>query len=140
MLIEYWKEHRAQARQSENQRATISNLVLVIATALLVIIAQKGLMKTGFFLTVPLLILGSFGMLVSAKYYERAEYHIARARVVMDAFVSPGNAAIMQAADRMHKSNYRILRHVRVYALWIILHGLIAVTGLILTVILMIGE
>jgi hypothetical protein len=29
-VLEYWKEHREQFRQSENQRAVMTNFILVI--------------------------------------------------------------------------------------------------------------
>ena len=40
-LVAYWSEHRAQLRQSESQRAVLTNYVLAIAAALSGLVVQQ---------------------------------------------------------------------------------------------------
>ena len=40
-VLAYWKEHREQLRQSENQRAVLTNYVLVIVAAISGFIVQQ---------------------------------------------------------------------------------------------------
>lgn len=42
VLIKFCEEQEAQARQSENQRATVSNLIVTIASAITGFIVQIG--------------------------------------------------------------------------------------------------
>ena len=41
-VLAYWQEHREQFRQSENQRAVLTNYVLVIAAAVSGLVVQQG--------------------------------------------------------------------------------------------------
>jgi hypothetical protein len=41
-VLAYWREHREQLRQSENQRALLTNYVLVIAAAINGFIGLRG--------------------------------------------------------------------------------------------------
>ncbi|GAB2594147.1 hypothetical protein Aab01nite_82650 [Paractinoplanes abujensis] len=77
-------------------------------------------------------------MIVTAKYRERFEYHITRARAIMESFVSESNVAILSDSVRRHNERFPVLRRVRTYVLWISFHGLIAVGGMILTMIALI--
>ena len=42
-VLAYWKEHREQLRQSENQRAVLTNYVLVLVAAISGFIMQQHL-------------------------------------------------------------------------------------------------
>ena len=41
-VLAYWREHREQFRQSENQRAVLTNYVLVITAAVSGLVVQQG--------------------------------------------------------------------------------------------------
>jgi len=41
-VLAYWQEHREQFRQSESQRAVLTNYVLVIAAASSGLVVQQG--------------------------------------------------------------------------------------------------
>lgn len=74
-VLAYWSEHRQQLRQSEDQRAVLTNYVLVIASALTGLIAQQKLARETLPVAILIMILGIYGAITVAKYHERAEYH-----------------------------------------------------------------
>jgi len=79
-LLEYWKEHREQLRQTETQRSVLSNFVLVIVAGIGGLIVQQHFVLHTLPLSFLILILGLYGALAAAKYHKRAEYHISQAR------------------------------------------------------------
>jgi hypothetical protein len=84
ILLHQIDEERSQARQSEDQRATISGLIVIIASAIQGGLTQTGSQKNALPLTIMLAILGFFGMVASAKLYERHQLHIHRALNIRD--------------------------------------------------------
>jgi hypothetical protein len=107
----------------------------VAATAITAIVVQRGVDRRSLVLTIALTVIGLFGMLMSAKYHERFEHHINRARIVMRGFVTEPNAIALADGRRQHNMRFPILHRVRLYVLWISFHGLIALAGVALTII-----
>ena len=75
ILVSIMEQQLSQAKQSEDQRANITNIVVLIAAAI-----QGGLTQTGFTknvlpLTITLIAIGIFGVVATAKLYERFRYH-----------------------------------------------------------------
>ena len=81
-VLAYWSEHRQQLRQSEEQRAVLTNYILVIASALTGLIAQQKLALDTLPVAILLMLLGTYGAITVAKYHERAEYHLTQARAL----------------------------------------------------------
>jgi uncharacterized membrane protein YeaQ/YmgE (transglycosylase-associated protein family) len=81
ILIEFCKQHWAEAKQAEDQRDALSNIILGISAALIALIAQKNLAKDTLPLALLLLILGVYGAIASEKLYERHQLHSIRASV-----------------------------------------------------------
>src|ERR1700733_7818455 len=67
VLLAYWQEQRNQARHSEDQRATLTNLILIISAATLGFLSQWGWTLRSLSITVPLVFLGLYGAIASAK-------------------------------------------------------------------------
>jgi hypothetical protein len=132
-VLAYWLEHRQQLRQSENQRATLTNYILVIVAAITGFIVQQG-MKVG---TIPLSVfimaMGGYGAIAVAKYHERATYHLSQARALTQTLVDigalPDNKTKLDATRQTHYAKYRLLRRVRLHSLWTGLHIGIALYG-----------
>lgn len=61
VLLELWKDQRDQMRQLENQRATLTNIVILVVAAGLGFIAQSGPGPTMHAVTLPMMPLGSYG-------------------------------------------------------------------------------
>ena len=75
-LVAYWSEHRAQLRQSESQRAVLTNYVLVVAAAISGLVVQQRFRIRTLPLSVLVVLIGLYGALAAAKYHERANYHL----------------------------------------------------------------
>ena len=140
ILTNYIDRQWSQAQQSENQRATITNYILVIVAALQALIAQRSFDMPSLALAVFIALLGVFGMVTSAKYYERfrcAASHAGRAMerlhevcpdVDLDEIESRGKAS--------HLRRYPHLARVRLNWLWLGLHTIIILVGVVNVVII----
>ena len=139
VLLQSWREQRDQARQSENQRAVMTNIVLVLSSAGLGLIAQHGVYDRAMLIvSVSLIVLGGYGALTSLKYRERHELHITQARAMwrrLDALYPDLHLEEDWAASRArHRERYKVLYDLRLGYMWAALHAAIAITGLGLTI------
>jgi len=141
VLLQHWSEQAEQSRQCEDQRATLTNMILLVGSAALGFIAQRGLDRYMLLVTVPLVVVGLLGAVASAKFYERFRLHNRQARRITDqlaAFLP--DLAVDDAyteARTQHYAQYRFLTKIRLHHLWISLHLAIAATGFVLTVAIM---
>jgi uncharacterized membrane protein YbhN (UPF0104 family) len=137
--LAYWSEHRDQLRQSETQRALLTNYLLVIAAALSALIVQQKFAAFTLPLSALITAVGLYGALATAKYHERAEYHLRQARALTQVLKDLGALADDDAVlDQFRAEHYRRfprLRKVRLHQLWTGLHLGIAAYGLALIVI-----
>jgi prolipoprotein diacylglyceryltransferase len=135
-VLAYWKEHREELRQSENQRAILTNYVLVITAAVSGFVVQQQFSLRTTPLSVLIVVIGLYGALAAAKYHERADYHLSQARALTRALVEAGavtdTSAALQEARQAHYDRYPQLHRLRLYWLWTGLHLGIAVYGAVL--------
>lgn len=137
------EENRLQCRQHEDQRATITGLVVVIASAIQGGLTQTGFNKNALPLTIMLIVLGFFGMTASAKLYERAKLHSDRARKLREQLseIYPDLQleSLIEISNKEHNKKYGLIaQKVRLYIIWLTLHAIIAVLGFIYTIIILI--
>jgi hypothetical protein len=139
--LAFWTEHRNQLRQSEDQRAILTNFLLVIISTLSgLIIQQKFALRT-----LPLCILivgiGLYGAATTAKYHERATYHLTQARALAHVLQANGalgdNQDVLRQAREKHYRSFPRLSRLRLHQLWTGLHIAIAVYGLTLAFIML---
>jgi hypothetical protein len=135
VILAYWSEHREQLRQSETQRATLTNYVLIIASALGGFIVQQRFANSTIPLSVLIVVIGLYGAGASAKYHERADYHLSQARALTRALKDLGllvasDALIKQYRDA-HYASYPRLHRLRLYRLWTGLNLGVAGYGLV---------
>ena len=142
VLLEMYKSEMSWAKQAEDQRTTIANIILVVASIIIGIIPKSGgLGKDTLPVSIFLIALGLYGALVSQKLYERFRFHYGRARhhrrklneLLPDTEIQKS----MDDADEEHKKKYRWLSRVSFNRLWMSLYITIAVAGLILTAIIL---
>ena len=135
-VLVYWKEHREQLRQSENQRAILTNYVLVITAAVSGFAVQQQFSLRTVPLSVLIVIIGLYGAVSAAKYHERADYHLSQARALTRVLVAAGaltdSTAMLEESRRAHYDRYSWLHRLRLYWLWTGLHLGIAVHGVVL--------
>jgi hypothetical protein len=105
-VLAYWKEHREQLRQSENQRAVLTNYVLVITAAISGFVIQQDFRARTVPLSVLTMIIGLYGAQSAAKYHERADYNLSQARaltrMLTEADGLPDSTAILGELRRAH--------------------------------------
>ena len=139
VMLAYWREHRDQLRQSENQRAVLTNYVLIIVAALTGFIVQQQLKPATVPLSVLITLIGVFGAITVAKYHERADYHLTQARAFTQLLVEaghlPDNDARLDQVRTTHNTRYPKLHRLRLHHLWTTLHTGIALYGATLTLI-----
>ena len=138
-VLAYWQEHREQFRQSENQRAVLTNYVLVIAAAVSGLAVQQGFKHRTLPLSVLIVVIGLYGALAVAKYHERANYHLLQARALTRVLIDSGaladHDAVLEEFRQAHYSTYPRLHRLRLNWLWIGLHLGVAAYGVVLVVI-----
>lgn len=130
MLDTQW----AQAKQSEDQRAAVTNYVFVIAAALQGYIVQRNFDKLSLAIAIFLIILGIYGALISYKYYERFRLGMTRVGKWMEKLeelhLDANIAAIEKKADDKHNSRFTRIHKIRLYALWLCLHTAVSLAGI----------
>jgi len=139
-VLAYWSEHRQQLRQSEDQRAVLTNYVLVIASALTGFIAQQRLALSTLPAAILMLVLGVYGAITVAKYHERAEYHLTQARALTktlsDLGALPEDTELLDEYRQRHYDRHPRLHRIRLHMLWTGLHTAIAVGGFVLAIVI----
>lgn len=136
ILLCFYKEHLAQARQQESQRATMTNLILIIGAAVIGLITlDKSINNADLLLSIFLTFLGLYGAVFSAKLYERFRLHYERSRNTRFKIeeLYPETTISIPKADEKTKENYPILFRLRLFWLWMILPYFIFLLGIILT-------
>ncbi|GAA3854150.1 hypothetical protein GCM10023084_05440 [Streptomyces lacrimifluminis] len=133
VVLEIWRDQRQAAVHSEDQRATLSNIVILVVAAGLGLISQRGIHASTLVISVPMIFLGLYGVLVCLKFRERFEYHNTVARQLRDQLTALHPELNVQSAwpaalDR-HQSRYPKLFRVRLYVLWALLHAGVALAG-----------
>lgn len=134
VLLELWKDQRDQMRQLENQRATLTNIVILVVAAGLGFTTQRGLGPSMLAVTLPMTLLGSYGALACMKYRERHALHDAQALSLRKRLsdLHPSIAIDSEWADtyRRQQARFPKLFRLRLYALWVALHlGIVLLGG-----------
>lgn len=130
-----WKELREHSRQHEAQRAVATNMILVLASADIGIMATIRFGHRTLPLAAGLIVLGVFGYLLSVKHYDRAEWSTAVAveleRRLEELDPNLGIAAAKRAGNAFHTARLPRLSRLRLNKVWSSLHLVVAVAGLI---------
>jgi hypothetical protein len=137
VLIELWKDERQQAIQTEQQRAALTNIVILVVAAGLGFLSQRKLEPPLLVVTLPMAFLGLYGALSCLKYRERFALHTSRARRLRVELDRLDPSLSLEAGRRevkeQHRSRFPLLSRVRIYALWVVFHAGIAVGGGVLS-------
>ena len=135
ILLKQLEHQWAQARQSEDQRATTTNYLLIISVAIQGFIVERGFDNLSILLALIIIGLGVFGAVLSEKYYERFRLHVTRVGRIMERLeklVPDANLAELEkAASIKHKKKFPYLSTLRLHVLWRTIHISIAIIGAI---------
>ncbi len=128
-----WKEAREHARQHEAQRATATNMILLLASADLGAMATLHLGYRTVPLALALVLLGLFGFLLSAKHYERAERSVAIAvefeRLLDEVDEALKIATSKKTGEQTNARQHPIVSRIRLNQVWSTLHLLVLAVG-----------
>ena len=142
VLLKMYEEAWEQARQSESQRATVTNIILVIASAILAFIAEIGLSLKTIPLTLLLVIFGVYGAFITLKLYSIFRRHIWQLRLwrkkIDELHPNAQILLIKNEADKEYKKEYPNLDKLPLHVLWLILYLVIALIGVSLTLLVLI--
>jgi hypothetical protein len=138
ILLDLYNEHCDWERHHENQRSSVTSILIAVAAGILGVVTFDGHINiTDVPLTSFLIILGCFGALFSAKQYNSFTQHQERAnkiREALDALVPDAKILTLRnAADKKTKLKNRVITKMRLHHFWNTLHILIALIGAILT-------
>jgi hypothetical protein len=76
-LEAYYNEHATHARQHEDQREHMTNVVLAVSGVLIGLVTYSELSLWSLSAALTLVILGLFGFVFAGKHYERFRFHTA---------------------------------------------------------------
>jgi hypothetical protein len=143
ILWKFYQEHCTWERHHEQQRASVTNLLLAVAAGVLGIVTfDKQLNNTDLPLTIFLIMQGIFGAIFSAKIYECFCMHQNRAnhyRKALDFLLPDAKILkIRQDADNENEARFPKLHALRLHKFWIGLHLLITLFGAVLTILILI--
>ena len=135
-------EHMTQARHQETLRSSMTTLLVTLSGAIVGFITfDKVLWLTDLAPSLLLFFLGAFGIFFSAKQYDRFDFHIARVRSdrnALERYFPDGQwKELREEADKYHVTKYPHLVKQRQNILWLVLHGVNATLGLVLTTIIL---
>lgn len=137
LLLAKYQEERNYARQHENQRATVTTVIIAIAAAT---IGFLGTSKGSQFHTLAALFLiglGVFGAILSRKHYERFRFHSLWAKEFDRKLRESEPTLDIEEYDPKLDKHYKMfpwIGRARLNWLWIGIHLLITVIGIALLV------
>ena len=124
----------SQAKQSEDQRAATTRYIVLLYVAVQGFIVKRGFDHDSLFLAVVIILLGVFGAVFAAKYYERFRLSTCRVGRLMERLEELHPKAILsqleQTADERHRGRYPVLHRIRLNILWRFLHLCIVLLGI----------
>jgi len=143
VLLKFFEEDWRQVRQEENQRTAFSNIVFLIASAVLGILTQFGLSRDSLPLTLLLIVLGIFGGIASEKLYERSKLHMELAwawrRRLYELHPEAQVERMVAEARDINRRRFPRLRRVHLHHVWLTLDLFIALAGIALTAVVLSG-
>jgi len=137
-----YKDNVEQGRHHETQRSNVASVLVAVSAGLVALITQdKEVNASDLPLTTFLVVIGLFGILFSAKQYERFSAHMDRAREYRGALESELTdrgtptpiAQLKQHADEQSKRAHPVLNRLSLHWFWILLYFLITCLGGLLT-------
>ena len=146
ILLAYSKEEWEQRRQSENQRSLMTNFILTISSATLLLIINNGFSINTLPFAVFLIFLGLFGSAAVAKLHERGEYHIESTKVwrekVNQLYPEAELLTLRGKATKNHEKNFgnTIRKRIRLHSLWMYFNLSITLLGIGITAYILVAH
>ena len=137
ILIAMYQEHLTQARHQESERATVTNLILVLSTVITGFITFDQIITISDVPAALLLVfLGVYGAIFSMKLYERFRLHYERSRSVRfrieQLYPITKITELQTNADNISKNRFPFFFDFRLYKLWVGISIFITIFGMVL--------
>jgi hypothetical protein len=135
----YWKlvdKQYDMLKHEESQRATATNIILVLATAVLGVVAwDRSLVASDLPMTIFLLFIGILGVLFAFEYrYTRSWHdHLLIEYLTVIAASEPDIGTLRVQADQQCKKKYFVSSKIPKPVLWVVPPLGVVVLGLVLT-------
>ncbi len=144
ILLRLWQEQRTQARQCENHRAVMSLVVVIGAAGGMTYVALHADSRiVSAAVASAVWVLGLFGALISAKYYERFKMHMDGAehfhRRLDELYPELRIEQLWSDNESQHSRNYKVLYGIRLHHLWVVAHVGIALLGGIVAIVILVS-
>lgn len=130
-----YEEQIRHVRHHESLRSMSTNIAVVVSAAILGLAAAGATSEQQWILSSFLILLNVYGLLMSAKHYERSRLHHAVSAKYREV-ISKGSKfdghvidELRCQARREHKNRHFMIRRVRAYWMWCGLHALLAALG-----------
>jgi hypothetical protein len=154
ILTTLYTEERVQARQAEDQRATLTNIIIIVVGAGLAFITNNDIGRLTLAVSIPMTIIGLYGAVSTAKYFERWFRHWNRAYAYQaqlfdlhpDINEKLGTYELELVRSRRYPYEREInerfprLSALKLYRLWIGFHCAVAVGGVLLTLLVFVAD
>ncbi|MGC1375218.1 MAG: hypothetical protein WA821_03290 [Anaerolineales bacterium] len=138
VLLRAVDEQWNQIRHLEDQRATFTNIVIVVSVGIVGFIVQQGISIAIVPLAVMLIMLGLYGAIASAKFYERYRFHQKHAafwnKRINQLAPKANLIELGELASKEHLSQYAFISKMRVNTIWTTFNIIIAIVGIALTI------
>jgi hypothetical protein len=138
VLLKLYEESWSSIRHYEEQRAKITNFVIVVASVAAGFVVQQKLTIYMFPIAILVVILGVYGALVGSKLYERTQACVAYADTyftrLSELHPNIGMVQLSNKARAEHKLGFPLMSRIHLHHLWFVLNILIALTGVVLAV------
>lgn len=133
ILVKMYESRYVLAKQAEDQRATMSNFIITIAAVMFAFISQQGFSKKTILISILTILLGVFGLFMSAKYSQHYIRNYGVAATVRNRIAElcpqAGLLEIEHKALDKSAGRYPFLSKVPTLYLWVALHSSICVIG-----------
>ncbi|GCE20107.1 hypothetical protein [Dictyobacter kobayashii] len=140
VLLRFIEQRYSQRRHHEDQRATITGVIFVIAAAIQGALAQMGFNKNALTLTFTLIILGIFGVIASAKLSQKCSWHdhmLARLFQQLDGLVPELQVQDTYKLTRKdYEKHHKLLLKIHAHDIWAAVNLLIALLGIVYTIVI----
>jgi hypothetical protein len=144
LYLKLFQEYAPEARHHEQQRATVTGFFSALAAGILTVVGiDKVLNVADIPAALFLVVIGVFGCVFSAKQYERFFVCMERARqyrlALQEAVPGSNIIELKRIADRKALERFPRLHVWRLGIFWVALHALIALLGILLFVLAIVG-
>lgn len=135
VLLKMYETRYMLAKQAEDQRATMSNFLITITAVMFAFISQQSFSPKTILISLLTILLGLFGLFMSAKYSQHYLKNFAGAKLIRNriSYLCP-EAQLLEIDDKVsdgNKSRSPFLSKVPTLYLWTALHSAICLIGVL---------